>query len=149
MSLYCSWNTTWPFRLRADSRFAPSQWETLLQSNGVSHWLGTNLESALHLMWDHYYFHCTDCPSSHHKRRTGWCRLVLHNQEYPDIVIMYRIHVIETHKSHCQLLHSGCIELIKSFIIILHSIVILVTDYVGKVLFLMPNCQTLKWRTKY
>ena len=25
---------------------APSQWETLLQSNAVSHWLGANLESA-------------------------------------------------------------------------------------------------------
>ena len=34
-------------RYRADSRFAPSQWETALQSNVVSHWLGTNLESAL------------------------------------------------------------------------------------------------------
>ena len=33
--------------LRADSRLAPSQWETSLQSNPVSHWLGTNLESAL------------------------------------------------------------------------------------------------------
>ena len=32
---------------RADSRFAPSQWETSLQSNAVSHWLGANLESAL------------------------------------------------------------------------------------------------------
>ena len=32
---------------RADSKFAPSQWETSLQSNDVSHWLGTNLESAL------------------------------------------------------------------------------------------------------
>ena len=29
--------------IRADSRFAPSQWETSLQSNDVSHWLGTNL----------------------------------------------------------------------------------------------------------
>ena len=29
------------------SRFAPSQWETSLQSNGVSHWLGANLEPAL------------------------------------------------------------------------------------------------------
>ena len=28
-------------------RLAPSQWETSLQSNGVSHWLGANLESAL------------------------------------------------------------------------------------------------------
>ena len=31
---------------RADSRFAPSQWETSLQfGNAVSHWLGTNRES--------------------------------------------------------------------------------------------------------
>ena len=34
---------------RADSRFAPSQWETLLQNNTVSNWLGTNLESALYI----------------------------------------------------------------------------------------------------
>ena len=27
--------------------FAPSQWETSLQSNAVSHWLGANIESAL------------------------------------------------------------------------------------------------------
>ena len=33
---------------RADSRVAPSQWETSLQSNAVSHWVGVNLESALH-----------------------------------------------------------------------------------------------------
>ena len=33
---------------RADCRFAPSQWQTLLQSNNLSHWLGTNLESALY-----------------------------------------------------------------------------------------------------
>ena len=32
---------------RADSRFTPSQWETSLQSNAISHWLCTNLESAL------------------------------------------------------------------------------------------------------
>ena len=32
---------------RADSRFAPSQWQTSLQSNAVCHWLGSNLESAL------------------------------------------------------------------------------------------------------
>ena len=32
---------------RADSRFAPNHWETSLQSNAVSHWLGANLESAL------------------------------------------------------------------------------------------------------
>ena len=31
---------------KADSRLVLSQWETLLQSNSVSHWLGANLESA-------------------------------------------------------------------------------------------------------
>ena len=31
-------------RYRADFKFAPSQWEMSLQSNGVSHWLGANLE---------------------------------------------------------------------------------------------------------
>ena len=36
----------WHFR--ADFRLAPSQWETSLQSNAVSHWLGANLETALH-----------------------------------------------------------------------------------------------------
>ena len=36
---------------RADSRFAPSQRERLLQSNAVSHWLGANLESALNKAW--------------------------------------------------------------------------------------------------
>ena len=35
-----------PYKHRADSRLAPSQWETVLQCNAVSHWLGANLESA-------------------------------------------------------------------------------------------------------
>ena len=33
---------------RADSIFAPSQWETALLCNNVSHWLGASLQSALH-----------------------------------------------------------------------------------------------------
>ena len=33
--------------IRDDSRLAPSQWETLLQSKAVSHWLAANLKSAL------------------------------------------------------------------------------------------------------
>ena len=32
---------------RAESRFAPSQWETVLLCNNVSHWVGASLESAL------------------------------------------------------------------------------------------------------
>ena len=34
--------------IRADSRCSPSQWETVLLCNQVSHWLGRSLESALH-----------------------------------------------------------------------------------------------------
>ena len=34
------------YKAGADSRLVPSQWETSLQSNAVSHWLGANLESA-------------------------------------------------------------------------------------------------------
>ena len=34
--------------IRADSRLAPSQWETALQNNAVSHWLGASLESAIY-----------------------------------------------------------------------------------------------------
>ena len=38
---------------RAHSRLVPSQWETLLQSNAVSHWLGANRESALWTLATH------------------------------------------------------------------------------------------------
>ena len=37
-------------QIRADSRLAPSQWEASLQSKAVSHWLGTNPESALQMI---------------------------------------------------------------------------------------------------
>ena len=36
--------------IRADSRFAPSQWETALLCNDVSHWLGANLGSSLYML---------------------------------------------------------------------------------------------------
>ena len=47
---------------RADLRLAPSQWETPLQSNAISHWLGANLKSALWIhhpkqMYRHYHTH--------------------------------------------------------------------------------------------
>ena len=41
------WHPAVHWWFRADSRFAPSQWEMSLQSKTVSHWLGTNLVSAL------------------------------------------------------------------------------------------------------
>ena len=54
------WNDV-TFGGRADSRFAPSQWETSLQSNAASHWPGANLELALqyHSCW------CSSGPLCH------------------------------------------------------------------------------------
>ena len=45
-----SWKNPCRLYCRADSRLAPRQWETLLQSNTVSHWLGANLKSALYYL---------------------------------------------------------------------------------------------------
>ena len=43
----------WWWASRAGSRFAPSQWETVLLCNDVSYWLGANLKSALgFFMWN-------------------------------------------------------------------------------------------------
>ena len=44
----CELTQVWHLILfRADSRLASSQWEMSLQSNAISHWLGTNQESTL------------------------------------------------------------------------------------------------------
>ena len=59
MSLY-TWEACVIATVRADSRFAPSQWETALLCNDVSHWLGANLESAL-IVW----FLRTNCPEQY------------------------------------------------------------------------------------
>ena len=36
---------------REQSRYIPSQWETLLQCNDISHWLGTYLDWSLFMWW--------------------------------------------------------------------------------------------------
>ena len=63
---------------RADSRFAPSQWEMVLLCNDVSHWLGASLESAL-LLSDKYQASCT------------WCKI---SQNKPDILIKFHTAVM-------------------------------------------------------
>ena len=69
---------------RADSRFVPSQWETSLQSNAISHWLGANIESTLIL-------YCTAVPEAEHKPEFQltkdtpylplWARFVVHTMD--------------------------------------------------------------------
>ena len=61
-----------------DSRLEPSQWETSLQSNAVSHWLGANLESALAHGSRQVFVHNLLCPLCHIRVRHAiviWCRL--------------------------------------------------------------------------
>ena len=54
--LFYSWSRAVTIRSihRPDSRFAPSQWETALHCNDVSHWLGANLESTRYSSWDSF-----------------------------------------------------------------------------------------------
>ena len=66
---------------RADSRFAPSQWEMALLCNDVSHWVGANLEPALLFQlkqvigfvwpldidfWVHHLHHRSDAQGIHY-----------------------------------------------------------------------------------
>ena len=39
--------------------FVPSQWETALLCNDVSHWLGASLGSALYILYIYIYYHLT------------------------------------------------------------------------------------------
>ena len=49
------WAEVWIYTAvpRVDSRLAPSQWETLLQSNTVSHWLSANLSAIIIIVMPH------------------------------------------------------------------------------------------------
>ena len=65
--------TSWS-RHRADSRLAPSQWETSLRSNAVSNWLGANLESAkVQQSMDHV--HCSLDILCHCDIPPGFCHV--------------------------------------------------------------------------
>ena len=68
---------------RADCRIAPSQWETSLQSNAISHWLGANLESVL-LMWHHCDAHTHTPP-------------ILWNEHSWDFIIMTIFPIVTGH----------------------------------------------------
>ena len=60
---------------KADSRLAPSQWKTSLQSNVVSHWLGANLESALNISpiitWTRLSHYCPCMWESENNRQSS------------------------------------------------------------------------------
>ena len=63
---------------RAGSSLAPSQWETSLQSNTISHWLAANLELALVLPADAKHLIVLDNQNA----QIWWQKLVLNNSKY-------------------------------------------------------------------
>ena len=65
---------------RADSRFVPSQWETMLQSNTVSHWLGESLDSAMY------------SPVSHKSLKASINKLTKHLHSKMSIVCSFICH---------------------------------------------------------
>ena len=69
------WNYVWP---RADSRFAPSQWETVLLCNDVSHWLGANVGSALLAIWWAYHICILPWWGNYSSSQDTW--LTLHSE---------------------------------------------------------------------
>ena len=69
------------FILRTDSRFAPKQWKTSLQSIAVSHWLGTNLESVLKLAQGHISSHVYTCKYPSHVRISFNCIWIEHTYD--------------------------------------------------------------------
>ena len=58
--------------IRVDPRLAPSQWETSLQSNAVSHWLGANLESSLWNCHEEWHLQLLTILK-YVKNKCGWC----------------------------------------------------------------------------
>ena len=72
---------------RADSRLAPNQWETSLQSNVVCHWMGAHMESALksvrnHKLWQSIFssiiISCFLHRTIEFRYNTEWYIMVLH-----------------------------------------------------------------------
>ena len=56
---------------KADSRFVPSQWETALLCNDVSHWVGANLESTLSSIAKNVFNIDTRCTYQVHQQAVG------------------------------------------------------------------------------
>ena len=115
------------YTFRADSRLAPSQWETSLQSNAVSHWLCASLESALHL-----YVHLDRvvdtrraCPASVSGYRMPWSRVDkderLDHRIHWDSIDKYRKYVTHTRPLR-KISDSQSLDISSNYLYILISL---------------------------
>ena len=78
---------------RADSRFAPSQWETPLLCNDVSHWLGASLESVLYEYTWRLFFHNRIRIAKYRWYKPGCNAMQMHVYVYACIYIYIYIYV--------------------------------------------------------
>ena len=74
---------------RAHSRFAPSQWETVLLCNDVSHWRGASLKSAV------------ECPiSTFQEQWVAWLHMLLCEQIHYQMAFIMWIKVCGNFSKH-------------------------------------------------
>ena len=84
--------------IRDPSRYAPSQWETSLHCNDVSHWLGAYLDWSLHMRVIHC---CRD-----HQILTVWFQVTL-----VDVFRYFGLHDIQLHEERnmfCMMKGIAC-----------------------------------------
>ena len=93
---------------KADSRFAPSQWETALLCNDVSHWLGASLASALYCLCPELMF---TGPIYGNKLNDNWITKHIYFTKSPcwvsrciSLLFMYRHEEVMSWLSH--ILHN-------------------------------------------
>ena len=89
---------------RADSRFAPSQWEMVLLCNAVSYWLGANLGSALYYLFQKY-FHSSDI-----NQYDQWNFISYHSTRRVLILIVLRLAILsELSQNHGCWCPGSCV----------------------------------------
>ena len=65
--------------IKADSRLAPSQWETSLQSNAISHWLDANLKSALYHLYKKSFIQMSHTFTTDDQKASNICNAIVDN----------------------------------------------------------------------
>ena len=103
----------WLSNCRADSRVAPSQWETVLLCNDVSHWLEQN---NAHIIWDILYASCHRFHSWHGNWNPIWLSLMIANIMSMQYYCSYY---------HCYHFHFCCYRF-ASIVIVMNIVIIIV-----------------------
>ena len=103
----CRWTRVFRY-IKADSRFVPSQLETALLCNNVSHWLGASLESALYIShtWIMMPMAVVFCQHYDHRQILAKSELVHHPQCYDATCTQLHVMGITWDPFHKQFMSS-------------------------------------------